>query len=433
MPAIGLLDQREVLDFSENLTIARPGFIGDVLFPDRKTEFLLAEYMTLSSAGSLPGIAPVHAWDTEAVIGERPVTNDVTLEKLLLKKKINQSERLRQRLSYNMNAANVTSFVFDDMARMADEVKAATERQKMQLLSRGQLTIQENNLNMVIDFGVPLENRVTADWTDPDHDILGDIQTWINTMMAQGAMPNSAMTSERVLQLISTNNGIQRAAFGNSGVGTYAGLNDINVIFQARFGFMLMVNNARYREDIVVNGEKRSTSQRFFSEDAFSIFTTNIGGSVGAGLWGMTPEEELLIADGITEYSDSRFITMRQWAENDPAVVWSKASGVFTPVLPDPTGLLTATITLPAGNVAVTGITVGGATTVATGSTTPLTATVAPENATNKTVTWTSGNEAIATVSVGGVVTGVGVGTTTITATAQDGSGVTGTHSMNVS
>ena len=47
-----------------------------------------------------------------------------------------------------------------------------------------------------------------------------------------------------------------------------------------------------------------------------------------------------------------------------------------------------------------------------------LTATVAPENATNKDVTWKSENEQIATVN-GGVVTAVGTGSTKITATAD--------------
>ena len=70
-----------------------------------------------------------------------------------------------------------------------------------------------------------------------------------------------------------------------------------------------------------------------------------------------------------------------------------------------------------------------------TGETATLTATVEPDDATNKTVTWSSNNEAVATVD-NGKVTAVKEGTATITVTAQDGSGVstscsvTVTHSM---
>lgn len=53
-----------------------------------------------------------------------------------------------------------------------------------------------------------------------------------------------------------------------------------------------------------------------------------------------------------------------------------------------------------------------------------LTATVLPEDASNKAVTWNSSNTAVATVSTGGLVTAKTLGTCTITCSAKDGSGV---------
>ena len=50
-----------------------------------------------------------------------------------------------------------------------------------------------------------------------------------------------------------------------------------------------------------------------------------------------------------------------------------------------------------------------------------LTATVAPDNATDKTVTWMTSDASVATVDDSGVVTAVGAGTATITATATNG------------
>ena len=70
----------------------------------------------------------------------------------------------------------------------------------------------------------------------------------------------------------------------------------------------------------------------------------------------------------------------------------------------------------------VTGVSLDKTTgTIDVGATTQLTATVAPQTASNKTVTWTSTNEAVATVSAGGLVTGVGGGEATITATTVEG------------
>jgi uncharacterized protein YjdB len=77
----------------------------------------------------------------------------------------------------------------------------------------------------------------------------------------------------------------------------------------------------------------------------------------------------------------------------------------------------TITITVPVTSVSISPIT----TTVNTGSTKPLTATVLPSNATNKVVSWSSANTAVATVNSLGVVTGISAGSTMIQAQTVDG------------
>ncbi|MCK8622243.1 Ig domain-containing protein [Prevotella sp. E13-27] len=74
--------------------------------------------------------------------------------------------------------------------------------------------------------------------------------------------------------------------------------------------------------------------------------------------------------------------------------------------------------TTVAAAVAVTGVSVDATASVNVGETTTLTATVSPDDATNKNVTWTSSDEAIATVDANGVVTGVAAGEATITVTS---------------
>ena len=72
--------------------------------------------------------------------------------------------------------------------------------------------------------------------------------------------------------------------------------------------------------------------------------------------------------------------------------------------------------------VAATGVTLDQSTlNLAPGATATLVATVAPENATDKSVTWTSDNEAAATVDSTGVVTAVAEGEATITVTTTSG------------
>lgn len=65
---------------------------------------------------------------------------------------------------------------------------------------------------------------------------------------------------------------------------------------------------------------------------------------MASGLWGVTPEEEQL--GPWTAKSAEQFVTLTQWTEPDPTAVWSKASGLFVPVLPNPAGLFIATAKL---------------------------------------------------------------------------------------
>ncbi len=128
------------------------------------------------------------------------------------------------------------------------------------------------------------------------------------------------------------------------------------------------------------------------------------------------------------------------WSSNATGVATvGSSTGVVTGVAG---GIATITATTADGSftdthdvaviVPVTGISaVSGSSSVVSGATTTLTASVDPSGATNQTIMWSSSNTAVATVDASGVVTGVGGGTATITATTADG-GFSATKSMTV-
>ncbi|WP_296329628.1 Ig-like domain-containing protein [uncultured Treponema sp.] len=77
----------------------------------------------------------------------------------------------------------------------------------------------------------------------------------------------------------------------------------------------------------------------------------------------------------------------------------------------------------PATSVAVTGVTLDSTSaTLTVGDTKTLTATIAPENASDKTVTWSSSAPSVASVDESGKVTALASGNATITVTTNDGS-----------
>ena len=86
-------------------------------------------------------------------------------------------------------------------------------------------------------------------------------------------------------------------------------------------------------------------------------------------------------------------------------------------------GTATKDFTVVAATVNVTGVTLDhNSAALLPGETFQLTATVSPNNATDKSVTWNSGTPAKATVSNTGLVTAVAKGSSTVTVTTTDGS-----------
>ena len=75
-----------------------------------------------------------------------------------------------------------------------------------------------------------------------------------------------------------------------------------------------------------------------------STISTNPAGRMGIGLWGNPPEEDAARFMEVNQSSESPYVYISQWMENDPAVLWTKASGLFIPVLYNPGSLYIATV-----------------------------------------------------------------------------------------
>lgn len=336
---LNMISDAERLEFSQTLSVAR-NYIGDRIFPDQKTESIKAEYLRLAEGANVPVMATVHAFDTEAEVGTRPVFDKTEVEKLLIKRKINQTERVRQLTENGVYADDaVVRYIFDDMRLMAEAVKTRTEVAKMEVLSTGKMTIKENNLNLTVDYGVPSKNTGYQIDFGTDADIIGQIQTIADAAAEAGNALTEIVCSNKLLRKLASNKGIQTLIYGTVGAGTYAPANRISALFTELFGFgVITTNDLRYKTQTASGKE---TTKRFFPEDKMAFLSNGTANSFGVGLWGVTPEEAEYGQYG--EKSASQFITITQWATPDPVAVWTKASGLFIPVVPNPNGLYIAT------------------------------------------------------------------------------------------
>ncbi len=134
-------------------------------------------------------------------------------------------------------------------------------------------------------------------------------------------------------------------------------------------------------------------------------------------------DEGTLIATVLPENATYKTVT---WSSSDENVVMVSGGAITAKVVGTATvtaqaGDKSASCTVTVNPIAVTGITLNKTTlSFIVGGSETLSATVTPENATDKSVTWTSTDTAVATVSASGEVTAISVGEATITAQAGE-------------
>lgn len=344
---LGFVPKTDWLDIS--FQIERPNDPADQLFGDQKTDNLVAEWQTIANEYQIPVMAQFHGFDTEAKTTFRVPVDTHNIEKGLIKVKINQSERMRALLRSGVNGDEALyDYVVNDGVRLAEQVITRTKVAKNELLATGQVTIKENNLDLTVDYGVPAAHKAyTLDFgASATKDIPTQIQTIIDDANDEGTIITGIFTSRKMLGKLRQNADIQTAINGAIGAGSLVRRADLNQYLEEEFGIAQIVeNDLTYGASAVIgaNGRPTVTTERYYPQDKITFFATNPGGRLGVGLWGDSPEADVANLLNTSGSGESPYITITQWSEQDPAVLWTKASALFMPVLYNPNSLFIAT------------------------------------------------------------------------------------------
>lgn len=320
----------------------------DKLFGDTKTDNLVAYWESIAAEYGIPVMAQFHGFDTEALKTFRVPIDTHNIEKGLIKVKINQSERLRALSRAGVQGdQKLYDYVLKDGIRLADQVVTRTKVAKNELMATGKVTIKENNLVLTVDYGVK-DSRTgyTLDLTQ-DADVASQIQAIIDEATDAGVTINGMMTSNKNLTKLRNNKYLQTAINGNIGAGAQLSRAQLENYFSDEFGIdTIVTNDLKYGADAFIGEDGRPVinQKRYYPENKVTFFATNPGGKLGTGLWGDSPEAD---ASGFFDVSGSTvspYVYIMQWMETDPAVLWTKASGLFMPVLYSPDSLFIATV-----------------------------------------------------------------------------------------
>lgn len=342
---LGFIPEEEWLNMDFQVT--RPNDPIDSLFDDDQTDNLVAAWESLASEYQIPVMAQFHGFDTEAQKTFRAPIDNHNIEKGLIKVKINQSERMRALTRAGVQNDQMYDYVLNDGIRLADQVITRAHVAKNELMATGKVTIKENNLDLTVDYGVSdTQTAFTLDLA-PNADISAQIQAIVDAANDKGVILTGMLTSKKNIVKMRKNEGLQRDINGNAAAGQLIRSNSLYAYLEEEFGLeRIVLNDLKYGASSSIGADGRPVVQtaRYFPEDKVTFFATNPAGRMGRGLWGAPPEIDAVKELDPKASAVSPYVYISQWAEKDPAVLWTKASTLFMPVLFNPDSLWIATV-----------------------------------------------------------------------------------------
>lgn len=318
-----IFDQKGIIDYLKDRQY--PTYMGTELFPEEKRDEL--KFEELSEGSNIPVIASVHAFDSEAEIGTREA-QERSMELALIKRKMQLKEEEIIKLLHprtNQEKKRLINNVYADVDNLVMSIIARIELMRMEIISKGTVTLSENDLTAVLDYSIPEEHKaVNVDWTKADSDPISDITAWYNNL---GTKPSRVITSNTVLSKLTRHPNVVAALYGN-GAKRIATVGELNTYLESLGLPKIYTNDETYRKQLK-NGKYET--KRFFPEDAFSMIP---GETLGKTIYGPTAEEVRLSTKPEIDVEAIGKILAIMYEENtDPVSTWIKAVATSLPSL----------------------------------------------------------------------------------------------------
>lgn len=288
-------------------------------------------YRFTRGGDGLVDAATFRAYDAESRIGSRPGLTRVTGELPPISRKIRlgEYERLRQRkLEQKVGTAIMT-----DAERMVRSILARMEVARGQALVTGSVSINEDGVVAVANFGRNAGHTVTAatPWsTTASATPLADLLSWRDTYVANtGSEPGAILTSRTVVGYLLRNSEFRALAATVAGTPSIVSQTAVQAVLDAHGLPPIYTYDAQVR----VNG----AATRPISADRLLLLpapTADPGGTdLGATLYGTTAES---MEPNYNLSGDEPGIVAGAYTSQDPVSVWTKAAAIGLPVLANP-------------------------------------------------------------------------------------------------
>ena len=302
--------------------------LGETLFPIQQQ--LGTELKWIKGASNQPVGIRLSSFDAKSIRRDMEGIKEYSTKMPFFKESVYIDEDMRQQLNNFIDANKpaivdrILSRIFDREAKLIDATKITLERMRMEALTTGTITLSSNGQSYVYDYGVPAAHKKTVvkSWTDPTADIIGDIQSYVDLMKAEGVTITRAVCNSSVANAFKKNTAMKNAIYVFAG-----GTVDITTEVARRYiasetGVTIVVNDNVYVDE-------QGQAHKYVPNDTIVFMPDGILGYTNLGT---TPEESDLMNNlnaNVSIVNEGVAVTTSQMV--DPVNVDTKVSMIALP------------------------------------------------------------------------------------------------------
>jgi hypothetical protein len=349
-----LVPPNELTDYVRafNNEVLRNRFALAQILPNRDVADL--EYRIRTGTLTDVDVAEYRAWDTQPTMTGRPGISRKRGELPPVSRQIplleEQSLRLRM-LESGSNDPIVTA-IYDDAERMLRAVEGRVELARGDVLVDGIVTLNENGVNITVDYGMPAGHKVNAPiaWTTankatalPITDLLGWLDTYVTDT---GGPPRGLLMSRARMAGLLVNQEVRSyAQGGDANRPDRVNLATLQNLFADQGIPPLLdlgVSNGLgpfYDTTVRVNGALTP-----IIPNNVVIFVPQQDEPVGNTFWGITAEATRLLERQVITAERAPGIIALALQNDNPVQTFTLATAIALPTIANPELLFTATV-----------------------------------------------------------------------------------------
>lgn len=291
-----LIDSKAIALYWNNIYSNSIPYLGTALFPDKKKMGLKLEF--LKGFRSLPIALMPSAFDTKPTLRGRIGVKDFSTKMPFFREsmKLNEEDRQQllmfQEMANNQYAKQLMASIYDDRANLISGALVQSERMRMSLLVDGTIDIVAPDKSGVVvqyKYNYDPEGQwvdsntdiVTTNWSDPEADIYGDIDTIKKDAQARGILLTRAICTTKTWSYICKNNAIKKDMNPVGYQNIIISDADVRRYLVEKLGVNFTIYDKMYKNEA---GEDK----QFYPDNYVTFLPT---GTLGNTWYGTTPEE----------------------------------------------------------------------------------------------------------------------------------------------